>query len=182
MKKTIFFIAISITSFVVAQEIPQFLIQLGNRITPSPTINSYEEVLEKHKSMSEGVFDLSKWEDIKLVHKKGTNTISFKSMSELDKHLFILMMGERTSIALLKLEQAWTKELEKFDDVSLTLVPGDDPPAIRKDVQNYLIKIKKLRKEFDQFYINYSKEMFVKFNEIPGTDKESYIKKIEERK
>lgn len=182
MKKTIFFIAISITSFVVAQEIPQFLIQLGNQAVPSPTINNYEEALQKHKNMSEGVFDLSKWEDIKLVHKKGTNTIPFKTMSELDKHLFVLTMGERTSIALLKLEQAWTKELEKFNDISLTLVPGDDPPAIKKDVQSYLEKIKKLRKEFDQSYINYSKEIFLKFNEIPETDKESYIKRIEERK
>lgn len=197
MKKIILFFLLGLMCFspkersvekIIPEFSPSLLTQGGlnfifpPRISSPPPVAEFDKAFKKQKAMVVDIFDFSNWEDIKLEHKKNNHVINFKDMSELDKSLFCLTMGERTSIAFQKLTEAWNDELKKYEFIQEPPADLPDRSALKTEIESYLAKLKVINLDFHKEYLKYAEKVFTQFEkEIPKADRESYIQRLKKK-
>lgn len=150
----------------------------------SPTIADYEQKLEHVTSMSRGVFSKETWTGIVMRSKASQKDTPWDQMSERDKDIFMFVVGLRTLNSIVKIEEFWRDELQKFDNPTHRLVPSEGSrPATKKEVQDYLAKLEQVRKRFATEMESYNDAFFGRYrNEIPASEISTFQKKVKVNK
>lgn len=154
---------------------------------PSPTLEDYENILAKMEKVTKDFMKFESWDGIKLRNTVTNKVVEWKELSEFDKTMFCLMMCERASAHLSKLNEFWVLELKKFDDPNHKLVPTPMPanekqkPATKEDAKKYLEKLTSIRKSFAVEYEAYAEKSFKTYEkEVPKEEREKTMKGIRE--
>ena len=146
----------------------------------SPTIADYEQKLEHVTSMSRAVFNKETWTGIVMRSKASQKDTPWDQMADRDKDIFMFVVGLRTLNSIMKIEEFWIDELHKFDNPTHRLVPSEGSrPATKKEVQDYLAKLERIRRNFATEMESYNNDFFVKYrSEIPASEISAFQKKV----
>lgn len=151
----------------------------------SPTIEDYEKFMTKMEDMTKNLTTLDSWEKISFKHKVTGKIIEWKNLSDYEKTMFCLVMAERTTDYLTKMDMYWQQELKIFDKPNHKLIPMSNPkndkqkPAKKEDVKIYVYELLALRKKFALEYENFAKKSLKTYEkEIPQPEREKILKSI----
>lgn len=154
---------------------------------PSPTLEDYEKTFAKMEKVTKDFMKLESWDGIKLRNTTTNKIVEWKELSEFDKTMFCLMMCERASAHLSKLNEFWALELKRFDDPNHKLVPTPMPanekqkPTTKEDTKKYLDKLISMRKAFAVEYEAFAEKSFKTYEkEVPKEEREKTLKGIRE--
>lgn len=168
------------------QDTPPPPVVVGDEV-PSPTLEDYEKTLAKMEKVTKDFMKLESWDGIKLRNVTTNKIVEWKELSEFDKTMFCLMMCERASAHLSKLNEFWALELKRFDDPNHKLVPTPMPanekqkPATKEDTKKHLDKLVSMRKVFAVEYEAFAEKSFKTYEkEVPKEEREKTLKGIRE--
>jgi len=153
--------------------------------TPSKTLEDYEKVLSKFEEMTKNFMVFDSWKEIQFKHKTTNEIVKWEDLSDFQKTLFCITMGERVTSHFSKMNDFWNAELKQFDLPGHKLVPVPNPqnekqkPATKEDVTKYIEKLTTIRKGFAVEYEKYVEKSFKTYEkEIPQAERDSLLKSI----
>jgi hypothetical protein len=146
----------------------------------SPTVADYDSKIEHVTSMSRGVFSSDTWTGIVMKSKSSQKEKSWDQMSDKDKDVFMFVVGIRTLNSIIKIEEFWNDEIQKFENPTHRLVPSQESrPATKKEVQEYLARLDVIKKKFVKEMEIYNNTFFGKYHdEIPSSEASAFQKRI----
>jgi hypothetical protein len=149
------------------------------KATPSPTPEDYETALGYFEKYGpDKVFKLDTWKDVTLTHRSSKKEKKFSELSDLEQHVFVLIVAQRFSRESAALQGAWEKEAKKFDNSKHVIVLRDkidnekQKPAVKKEVQNYQKKLLDLRKKYAAAYEKFAENVADKYKEDLGSQED----------
>ena len=154
---------------------------------PAPTLEDYEKNLEYYTGFCKEVFDFNSWNHVELKNTKTNKTVKFSELSEYEKNIFCVLMGDRLTREMTSTYQTWEGEQAKFKDknykplAKTKINNAKENPALKVDIDKYLDTLMTLRKDHAQAYEKYIEKVFATYTkEIPEKEREHYLNQVKE--
>jgi hypothetical protein len=161
-------------------------VQTVQPVQGPPTIAQYKIVFAGLEEITKNVFDENSWKKVAFRHRVTKKVVKWSDFTDFEKKLYCLTMSEQVEARLVYIQKAWTWELNKFKNPAhvLTLkavtATGDNRPALKKDIEEYLAKILVLRKSLAKEVESVTIDTFDKYaDKIPKAERDSWLKKLQ---
>jgi hypothetical protein len=156
-----------------------------------PSIAEYEDAIKYYDNWSKSLDNPNFYKNLSFEVPNGSkkDVIPFKDLPEIQKDVFYLKQAEDCSNQLFHIETAWLKVVdtmsrmtdedkkefqEKYKDKT-----GKEKPPTKKQVEELIEKISKLRKTHAVKYEELIVEIFKKHKDtIPAADRRNYTSKV----
>jgi len=129
---------------------------------------NYESVIELNRRYNKRIFNTEFWKTIEVTDKDDNKTKSFTELSNLQQHVFIIVLANQLLEQSEKLQSIWAKEIDKFND------PEYKSTLTKKQVQSYYNDLLEVRREFVNSYCQFVENVLIILkNDITEPEKKS---------
>lgn len=145
------------------------------------THDDYKNAIRAYKNFNDSTFSQEYWKRIQIIDKKTNDVKSFSTLSELEKHTFIMVFSQQVSQESSRLQSSWRNEINNFSDKNYE---SDNPKIAKKeDVIKYNKELFEIREKFANQCDSFSRKMLLDFkDEITEDEKKIIYKKLKDLK
>ena len=145
-----------------------FLLLLGFYCFADDAIldSQYKKEIENAKNL-QNIFNFDTWSNVNFKKKDSNSTKSFHDFSDLEKHVYVLIVAENSSRMLASLEKSWIEKKKTNENYA--------------NLDEHILNLHNNRKIFYSKYLEYVENLNEKFkSELTNEEMNLIIKQIKE--
>lgn len=130
--------------------------------------SDYDHVIILFEATTNRIFDFNNFKELELNSKTGQGKIKFSEFSEMQKYVYILELSHIFNRKMFVMDKIWKNEINSAPETS-------DKEITKKDIQNYILKLKSTREQFNQRQKDFTLDYVQKFKDVLSESEQKVI-------